>query len=51
MRSAASPVSRAAVSSEPPGFWVGIHIVQRSAVMWAVAFIGSMHACSRYGTW
>ena len=51
MRSAGSPVSRAAISSEPPGFWVGSHIVQRSAVMWAVAFIGSMHACSRYGTW
>ena len=50
-RSGGSPVRRPAISSEPPGFWVGIHIVHASAVTWAVAFIGSMHACSRYGTW
>ena len=50
-RSTGSPVSRAATSREPPGFCVGTQTVHASAVTWAVAFIGSMHACSRYGTW
>jgi hypothetical protein len=46
-RSTGSPVSLAAISRDPPGFCVGAHTVHRSAVRWAVAFIGSMHACSR----
>ena len=49
--STGSPVRRAAVSRDPPGFWVGIHMVHASEVTWAVAFMGSMQACSRNGTW
>src|SRR2546425_891628 len=45
------PVSRAAVAWVPPGFWVGAQITHASRLTWAVAFIGSMHACSRNGTW
>ena len=48
--SGGSPVMRAAVAWVPPGFWVGAQITHDSRLTCAVAFIGSMHACSRYGT-
>ncbi len=49
--SSGSPVSRAPVAWVPPGLCVGAQISQASARTWAVAFMGSMHACSRKGTW
>ena len=49
-RSAGIPVMRAAVACVPPGFWVGAQTMHSSRVTCAVAFIGSMHACSRNGT-
>ena len=48
--SGGTPAMRAAVAWVPPGFWVGAHTTQPSGVTCAVAFMGSMHACSRKGT-
>jgi len=48
--SGGSPVILAAVACVPPGFWVGAQITHESRLTCAVAFIGSMHACSRNGT-
>jgi hypothetical protein len=48
--SGGTPTIRAAVAWVPPGFWVGAHTTQPSGVICAVAFMGSMHACSRNGT-
>ncbi len=49
--SGGSPVMRAPVAWVPPGLWVGDQITHASGVTCAVVFIGSMHACSRNGTW
>ena len=48
--STGTPEMRAPVIWVPPGFCVGAQISHESALTWAVAFIGSRHACSRKGT-
>src|SRR5712691_11662970 len=48
--STGTPLTFEPVTCVPPGLWVGAQISHEPGLTNAVAFIGSMHACSRKGT-